>query len=349
VKFWGLDETPHQRLTNKLVKFAKASEWRGKPKMTIKKKGKTVAKDDGGHKSSTGTTGGAAGNFLHVDTVWHPGVSPETYEQHRNILVTGETRRVYWGVIHDADYPEEYRFVLDKHLARLEEQISAAEDTYLFVDALDRRKDFLWGKIEEIRKGTDFPSWMEDERVPAYYKETVNGSDDTTIGYWFLLSDLRRISHSIFKKVRPIGFEEIDMGKYGKAGRPYPCACDFDGVKELIDFLTASNTEIYQAEKSVEGGDEEFNHSPDFSTVILRGRRFVLTRLQREVVKILWEAYKNGASGLSQKHILQQVANNPGHFSDSLKDIFRSTPRVMGGLIVRERRGIYRLNLKIPT
>jgi hypothetical protein len=320
------------------VKFAKASEWRGKPKMTIKKKGKTVAKDDDGHKSSTGTTGGAAGNFLHVDTVWHPGVSPETYEQHRNILVTGETRRVYWGVIHDADYPEEYRFVLDKHLARLEEQINDAEDTYLFVDALDRRKDFLWGKIEEIRKGTDFPLWMEDERVPAYYKETVKRRPDTRIDYWFLLSDLSIIHHRTFRKARPIEFEAIDRRKYGKAGRPFPCACDFDGYAELREDLEGRDTPYTQKAKKLKTG---FTHSEDFRSVNWRGKKYTFTSKQAQAVEILCEHFEKGTPEVGKDYILEQLDSE----SSRLRDIFRKHPAWKALIVKGSKRGTYRLAL----
>lgn len=264
--------------------------------------------------------------MIHVWSVWHPAVSTKTYTQHKDILITPPCKG-YWGAIHDAHYPAQFKHVIDEHLPQLRNQIDDNKKTYLFVGALDTTTDFFRGEISKIKKGKEFKQWKENKLVPEYYKKLLEKRKDLQIEYWFLLTDIRRIDHSIFKKARPLKYGKINREKYGKAGRPYPCVCDFD--EKLIK--------------------SEFIHSPDFCTINFRGEVYYLTIPQARVIKILYEAHEKGAPALSQKYILNQLIidpnSDPDHTSDSLKDIFKSSPKAWKDLIIQVRKGIYKLPL----
>jgi hypothetical protein len=84
-----------------------------------------------------------------------------------------------------------------------------------------------------------------------------------------------------------------------------------------------------------------FRHSPDFRSVVLSGKQYILTRLQAAVVRVLYEAYLHGTPVLSYEGILGQIGSN----SANLRDIFKSNPDAWRELLVRERKGTCRLNL----
>jgi hypothetical protein len=170
-------------------------------------------------------------NPIHVWTVWHPVVSADTYRIHWDIFLT--KKGVYWGVIHDDEYPTEYLNVLDEFLPKLCQQLENSVPTFLFISHLDPRTDFFRGEILEMKKGSEFAGWEDSELVPNYYKNIEASKAGVNIDFWFLLSDFDKIDHSIFKNACPINYRRLDRSKFGKAGRPYPCACDFEGEAEL--------------------------------------------------------------------------------------------------------------------
>jgi hypothetical protein len=85
--------------------------------------------------------------------------------------------------------------------------------------------------------------------------------------------------------------------------------------------------------------------SPDFQSIKLRGENYNLTPPQAKVIKILFNAYIKGIPTLSQSYILDQLATDPDHVPDRLRDIFKSSPEAWEKLIHMKRKGMYQLNL----
>jgi 7-cyano-7-deazaguanine synthase in queuosine biosynthesis len=86
--------------------------------------------------------------------------------------------------------------------------------------------------------------------------------------------------------------------------------------------------------------DEDFRHSPDFTTVVSKGTPYSLTPQQAQIVKLLNQAYENKAPELSQAYILAEL-KLPG---TQLRDTFKKS-EAWGRLVVRgRRRSTYRLN-----
>lgn len=85
-----------------------------------------------------------------------------------------------------------------------------------------------------------------------------------------------------------------------------------------------------------------FRHSPDFRSVSLRGQQIPLTTQQAQAIEILWHAYENGTSELSQAYVLGQI----GSENQELRDTFRRPTDLWGTLVVAgTTRGTVRLNL----
>ena len=81
------------------------------------------------------------------------------------------------------------------------------------------------------------------------------------------------------------------------------------------------------------------SHSPDFRSVNYYGHLFRFSATQAPVVKMLWEASKDGSPDVGQ-HTLLETA---GSTSNRLVDLFKRSP-AWGSLIVAgEQRGTFRL------
>ena len=207
-------------------------------------------------------------NAVHVWTVWHPVVSADTFGIHRDIFFMKDN--VYWGVIHDDEYPKEYLGVLDEFLPKLRQQLENSVPTSLFISHLDPQTDFFAGSIREIKKGAEFAGWENSELVPEYYKNLKPSRDGISIDYWFLLSSFDIIDHSVFKNVRPIGYPKLDRSKFGKAGKPYPCACDFEGQDEGNKGIDRKAT--IRAKELLE--ENVFRFETDYWRVIFNGKPY---------------------------------------------------------------------------
>ena len=86
----------------------------------------------------------------------------------------------------------------------------------------------------------------------------------------------------------------------------------------------------------------EFEYSPDYSSVSLRGKKFTLTPMQRHAVKILHEAWEKGRPEVGVNYILVELESG----AHRLIDIFKSNKEAYRALMRKgERRGSYRLNL----
>ena len=92
---------------------------------------------------------------------------------------------------------------------------------------------------------------------------------------------------------------------------------------------------------------KEFHYSDDYTWVKLGNREFKLTERQAKVIQILHDKHENGVRWVRANSIRQEVADD--HRFDyplgRFRDIFKSRPEVWRDLIVKDRKGNYRLNL----
>jgi len=274
--------------------------------------------------------------MLHIWTVWHPGVEPKTCLEHAQVFVVHE--EVYWGIIHDRDYPTRYRHVLnDEELKQLRLQIKKGIPTYLFIEPRAPFTEHLWGEIDEVKKGSEFKGWQKDESVPRYYKELVKKRRDVSIDYWFSLKSFRKLRADISKKTHLERHDQYDTREYGKAGHPYPLVCTFTGETELRTFLRSETRE--PPDESV------FRASPDYRSVNWCGEEISLSPMRAHVVEILHQAFLNGTPDVSQHYILETI----GTTSTSLKEVFQEKDkesRIRGRLIIQGRtKGTVRLHI----
>jgi hypothetical protein len=272
---------------------------------------------------------------LHVWTVWNSNLEEETYGQHL-ATCAANNEKVYWGVFHDEEYPVKHRFDLDPYLTELNKQISSGQNTYLFIETIDSRKQYFWGKIADgIKRGADFEEWKESVLVPTYYKTVADQRPGLSIDYWILLSDFCSIPHDIYREANP--FIKPNPREYGKSRRPYPIICDFESENAL-----AKHLESRRIPPSPIKTDNAFEHSPDYRSIKLDGIPYSLTGMQAQVVQILHNAWNNGTLELSQAYILEKM----GSKSSKLKDIFRSRRDDMVKIVVKgNTKGSYRLNI----
>lgn len=95
-------------------------------------------------------------------------------------------------------------------------------------------------------------------------------------------------------------------------------------------------------DKQLKKEDEDFTYSPDFRVVTLRGERFNLTPMQAAVCRVLYKDCAASDYEAGQEFLLETV----GSTSQRLQDIFRSSPKAWGKLIVKgSKKGMFRLNL----
>ena len=87
--------------------------------------------------------------------------------------------------------------------------------------------------------------------------------------------------------------------------------------------------------------DFMLRHSKDFRSVVVRDREFTLTKRQAKVVKVLYEAYQNGTTELSEEQITRDI-DEPG---SRLRDSFRGSDAWGNLVIPGKHRGGRRLNL----
>jgi hypothetical protein len=272
---------------------------------------------------------------MNIRTVWHPGLEKGTYEEHRDIIAL--KGKVYWCVIHDGDYPSEYKYVLDEHLTAINKQIKSEVNTYLFIETRDPYQDYFCGKIAgPIIKGNKFKEDDSRDLIPSYYKSLRKKRKDLLMSYWILLSDLRKISPELFRKARPVEHGDYESNKYGKHVRPYPSICDFEAEGELIRHFES------QKVQSLEKTNHTFKHSPDYRSINLDGIQHSITGKQAQVVEILHKAWKNGTPDVSNEYILEELDLK----SSNLKDIFRSRKEDMKKIVVHGKtKGSLRLNI----
>jgi len=259
-------------------------------------------------------------SMIHIKTIWHPKLEEKTLEVHRDKLVT--KKKVYWGVIHDDEYPKGYRNLLDEHLSALRDQMKGGTATYVFIATLDPDKDYLVGVVAgDVLKGNELEGGANNDLVPPYYRRELTKKKELSVSYWIPLSDLQEVTHGIYKQARlPEEYRKYDrrFRKYG--GRPYPTICDFTAEAELRKFL-----------KSAPEIDKVFSPSVDFRTVTLHKREYTLTDRQAETVRILYDAYKEGTRELSKKYILKELKPETSKFRDIFQKSEAAHNLVAGG------------------
>src|SRR5262249_36940829 len=84
---------------------------------------------------------------------------------------------------------------------------------------------------------------------------------------------------------------------------------------------------------------------PDYTKVKLRGKEFIQTKLQAEIVGVLHKALQNGGSGLLSTGTINLKIKRT--VKARISQAFRSHKN-WKDLIVEERKGFYRLNVSIP-
>lgn len=112
------------------------------------------------------------------------------------------------------------------------------------------------------------------------------------------------------------------------------------------DHLTLDVHEIHRCAgiAALPDTDDNFTHNDDYSSVRLNGQPYVLTTNQALVIEALHQAYKNKTYWLTKDYLLETVIDT---ISDRLIDTFKSNKTAWKNLIVKDRRGRYRLNLPL--
>lgn len=88
--------------------------------------------------------------------------------------------------------------------------------------------------------------------------------------------------------------------------------------------------------------DHDFIHSDDYTSVRLNNQPYSLTTNQSLVIHALHQAYEHKTYWLTKDYLLETVLDT---ISDRLLDTFKSNKVAWQNLIVKDRRGRYRLNL----
>ena len=87
---------------------------------------------------------------------------------------------------------------------------------------------------------------------------------------------------------------------------------------------------------------QEFEHSPDYATVIWRGREFHFSPMQSHAVRLLHEEFQEGRNNLRDAYVIETIEAKVR----TLHDLFKRSCGVWDKLIIKgERQGTHRLNL----
>jgi len=95
-------------------------------------------------------------------------------------------------------------------------------------------------------------------------------------------------------------------------------------------------------EEDAQSDPQEFQNSPDYATVIWRGREIHLTPMQSHAVRLLHEEFQQGRNDLRDAYVIVTIEANVR----TLHDLFKRSCGVWDKLIIKgERQGTHRLNL----
>ena len=95
-------------------------------------------------------------------------------------------------------------------------------------------------------------------------------------------------------------------------------------------------------EKDTQPDPQEFQNSPDYTTLIWRGREIHLSSMQSHAVRLLHEEFQQGRNDLRDAYVIVTIEANVR----TLHDLFKRSCGVWDKLIIKgERQGTHRLNL----
>lgn len=87
---------------------------------------------------------------------------------------------------------------------------------------------------------------------------------------------------------------------------------------------------------------EEFKHSEDYRSVIVRGQNFTLTSRQAQVIQMLDESRRSGHPDVGNDYLLEML----GTTNSRLRDSFRKNPLAWKALVkTGTKKGTSRLNV----
>src|SRR5262249_9636428 len=110
-------------------------------------------------------------------------------------------------------------------------------------------------------------------------------------------------------------------------------------ILEQQGMLLLSPFSTSTTKSTVQHGANVFTHSDDFTYVCVRGRSFNLTLQQAKIVKFMYEQYQRGTPELHKTRILNHIGvPSAPPSAPRLRDLFRSTDRAWGTLIIRGSR-----------
>ena len=82
------------------------------------------------------------------------------------------------------------------------------------------------------------------------------------------------------------------------------------------------------------------SHSPDYRSARWHGTDYTFTVKQAAVVRVLWEAWEDGAPEVGCATLLQVAESD----AERLRDVFQGHPGWGSCIVPGERRGTYRLS-----
>ncbi|MFC1538215.1 hypothetical protein ACFL6H_02230 [Candidatus Latescibacterota bacterium] len=87
--------------------------------------------------------------------------------------------------------------------------------------------------------------------------------------------------------------------------------------------------------------DSNFQHSPDYRSINVRGETYTLTALMAQAVQILHEFYLKGTPDVGQDYMLEELNSH----SKRLRDIFQNFEDFHKIIVQGKRKGTFRLNI----
>jgi hypothetical protein len=95
-------------------------------------------------------------------------------------------------------------------------------------------------------------------------------------------------------------------------------------------------------EKDIEESKEtEFCASPDYHSVLFKGKVYSFGAMQAKAIQILHESFKNGTPEVGQAYVLEKVESK----SDNLRDLFKKSDAWRTLIVAGDTQGNFRLNI----
>ncbi len=104
--------------------------------------------------------------------------------------------------------------------------------------------------------------------------------------------------------------------------------------------LVADRADMFKTVADLICNLSPFRHSIDFACVRFDGTLYSFTATQSKVVKLLWEAWKNGTPNVRQDTLMEGVDCE----SKRISDIFKGHAALNTLIVPGEAKGTFRLN-----